>query len=239
VAATQPAEDPVRFSGPPELVEALVPVDPSRRRTVRVVLDGYEGEPGQEVRALTAPAGTLTLVRLVLSPSVPPGERRGRVLAGDDEYPAVVLVAGRPALGVHPGRLDLVLDGNKAEAVLQVANTGNVPVDLPASSGFGLIREGALDRAIGAALTSDEQGLDRVARAAETLADLYGGIVRAKLTDEPEALAPGEMRLLRVRFELQGELQSDRPYEAAWPFGPVTLQVTVRRGTAPDDGGTT
>jgi hypothetical protein len=239
VAAPRGADAHVRFSGPPDLVEALVPVDPSRRRTVRVVLEGYEGEPEQEVRALTAPAGNVTLVRLVLPPTAPPGDSRARVLAGDDEYPALVQVTGRAALAVHPGSLDVVLDGDSAEVMLQVANTGNVPIELPAASGFGLIREGALDTAVGAALTSDQQGLDRVARAADTLADLHAGVVRAQLADEPGALAPGETRLLRVLFALQGELRSDRPYRGTWVLGPVTLLVTVRRGTASDDGGTT
>jgi hypothetical protein len=239
VAARTPAEDVLRFSGPPELVEATVPVNPSRRRTVRVVLDEDEGEPEQEVRALTAPAGPLTLVRLVLPATVAPGERRGRVLAGDDEYPVVVVVTASRALTVHPGTLDLLLGGGSAEAELQLTNTGNVAIDLPATSGFGLIREGALDTAIGAALTSDEQGLDRVARAADTLADLHAGVLRARLGDEPQALPPGETRLLRVRFELQGELPPDRSYGGSWRLGPATLQVTARSGAAPDDGGST
>ncbi|MFC7530835.1 hypothetical protein [Actinoplanes sp. GCM10030250] len=225
-------DDRVVFAGPPELVEGFVPVDPANRRDIRVLLasdDGY-----QQVRALTAPAGGQTLVRLVLPGAMPPDEVAAQVQVGDQRYEAVVRPGPHTQLECSPARLDLEPGDAPAEATLRIVNVGNTSVDVAKVSGFGLMREGGVDSAIGAGLRTGDRGLDRLGHFADTLAELHGGLVRVSVRSGAGILEPSSATTVRAVFDIdRAELVPGRRYSGVWVIATLRVPVSVSPSTPP------
>jgi hypothetical protein len=214
----------VVFQGPPDAVEAYVPVDPARRRDIRVSV--AEGDGWAPVRALTAPAGGSTLVRLVDPPTAPGRDADARVEIGDDQIPAVIRTAEHVELVSTPSTLDLLLDGSGvATASLQVVNVGNVAVDLPDLTAFGIMAEGGLDASVGAGLMTKERGVDRFGRMADALAEHHGGLVRATLKASDHHLETGAPATVEVSVRTSGDLQPGRRYQGVMPIATLRVQV--------------
>lgn len=220
------------FEGPPECLEAYLPVAPDRRRDVVVLLDSGAGL--QAVRCLTAAAGDHTLVRLVLPSTLAAQGFPARVEVGDDHFEAVVQVTQRAELDCLPVVLDLSLTSRESTVSLRVVNLGNVVQSMPARSAFGLIREGSLDVAIGAALMTSQSGNDRVGALADSLSDAHGGLVRVTLTAGSGALEPGAAVALQARLQLDERVVGGHRYRGTWSLG--TLRVPVILSLRPDGG---
>jgi hypothetical protein len=223
--STTESRSVVTFAGPPDAVEGIVPVPPERRRDVVVTIatdDGWE-----QVRALTAPMGRSTLVRLVLPPDVTPGEADARVDVGEESFPAVVTTSARVDLQAVPDRIDVDLEGEAATATLAITNLGNTPVDIPDIAAFGLMADGGLETAIGVGLTGKETGLDRVARTADALADLHGGLVRVSLKSAPAHLEPGDTATVVASLKPSGSPAPTHGYHGVLPLLTLRIPVTV------------
>jgi hypothetical protein len=221
-----PAEAVIRFEGQPDAVEGFVPVDPSRRRDVRVFVSTADGQ--QEVRALTAPAGDSTLVRLVLPPTVAAGEADAVVEIGELRVPATIVIAQRIELLCTPSQLDLVVAGKEATVALRVVNGGNAGVELPSIAAFGLMSEGGLETAIGAGLTGPRSGVDRLGDVADTLADRHGGLVRVAIRPEQSYLAPGEATDVRLSVRPGGSARPGQQYIGVLRILNLKLGVRLR-----------
>jgi hypothetical protein len=226
--AASGGEAPLTFAGPPDLIEGIVPVDPARRRDIRVYLAMDEGfEP---VRALTAPAGDQTLVRLAPARAILPQEVRARVEVGDQSYEAVVVPGRQAQLECIPGRLDLDVEQPEVDVTLTVVNLGNAPAEIPGASAFGLMTEGALDTAIGAGMLTQDQGVDRWGHIADTLAELHGGLVRVAVRSGAGTLGAGATTTLTAVFRLDiDRLNPRRQFVGTWVIATLKVPVTVRR----------
>jgi hypothetical protein len=186
------------------------------------------------VRALTAPAGRQTLVRLVLPPATPAGELEALVEVGDDRRAATVRVTGVAELHASPAAFDLVVEDGTATAVLQVLNVGNVTVELPDISPFGLMAEGAVETAIGSGLMTGAKGVERFGRFADSLAERHGGLARVSLESGAGRLEPGASTTVRARIRLGDQPSGGGRYHGTWPLGPLRIPVWLR---VPEGGG--
>ena len=216
------------FEGPPDAVEALVPVDPKRRRDVRVSIATDDG--WAPVRALTAPAGDQTLVRLVLPTNTPAAELDAIIEVGDERYEAVVRTAAYTELDASPAALDLAVENSVATATLNVVNLGNVAVDLPDISAFGLMMEGGVEAAIGAGLMTADTGLDRIGRFADALAERHGGLARVMIESGAGRLEPGQSTPVTARIRLGDGVAGGKRYHGVWPLASLRIPVSLRVG---------
>lgn len=222
----KPQPTTLTFDGPPDAVEAYLPVDPARRKDIRVSVDSGTG--WVPVTALTAPAGQQTLVRLVLPASTAAGDLDALVEAGDERFEAVVHAARRAELDCTPSALDLVVDGSEATATVHVLNTGNTVVELPDIAAFGLMSEGALENAIGAGLMSEGNGFERMARLTDSLADGHGGLARVSIDSGAGPLEPGAATTMLARFRLGERPVAGRRYRGTWPLANLRIAVVLR-----------
>jgi hypothetical protein len=216
----------VSFEGPPDAVEAYVPVDPLRRREVRVSIASDDG--WTSVRALTAPAGNRTLIRLVLPSTTPAGALDAVVELGDERYEAVVRTSEAVHLEASPASLDLAVEDSTATATLNVVNLGNVAVDVPDISAFGVMMEDGVETAIGTGLMTRDTGIDRVGRFADALAERHGGLARVSIESGAGRLEPGSATTVRARIELGDRPVPGRTYHGLWPLGPLRIVVLLR-----------
>jgi hypothetical protein len=214
----------VTFEGPPELLEAHVAVNPLRRNQIRV--STRVGRTLTAVRALTAPAGDQTLVRLVFGSTTPPGEISAVVEVGDEQFDAIIRTTSHTELDCAPTALDLELEGTGTRATVRVVNIGNTPVDLGDTSLFGLMSDRGVDTAIGSGLMSAETGLDRFGRFADRLAELHGGLLKATITSGGGSLEPGIATTIEAVIEPIEQLPAGRRYHGTWPL--ATLRIPVR-----------
>jgi hypothetical protein len=214
----------VTFEGPPELLEAHVAVNPLQRSQIRVAT--RVGRTLTPVRALTAPAGDQTLVRLVFGSTTPPGEISAVVEVGSEQFDAVIRTTSHTELDCAPAALDLVLGGAETRVGVRVVNIGNTSVNLPDTSLFGLMSDRGVDTAIGSGLMTAETGLDRVGRFADRLAELHGGLLKATITSGGERLEPGIATTIEAVIEPIEPLPAGRQYHGIWPL--ATLRIPIR-----------
>jgi hypothetical protein len=219
----------VTFEGLPDAPEAYVPIDPARRLELRVSVAGSDG--WTPVRALTAPAGERTLVRLVLPSTLGAGETEAVVEVGDERFPALIRTVEHVELSCSPSSLDVVADERgSASATLQVVNTGNVAVDLPDIAAFGLMADGGVEAAVGAGLMTKDAGVERFGRMADALAERHGGLVRVTLTSSESHLEPGAATTIDMSLRFSAEAAANQRYHGVLPLH--TLRVPVRVRTA-------
>lgn len=229
MATTRPpriAPEPVVFQGPPDAMEAYLPLDPARRREVRASVD--DGDGLVPVRVLTAPAGRQTLVRLLLPATTPAGDREALLRAGDEEFPAVLRAGEQAELDCTPATLDLTARDGRATATIHVVNTGNTVVELPEVTAFGLMTEGALEQAIGTGLMSDGDGVARLGRLTESLADGHGGLARVSIDSGAGPLRPGAATTVQAAIRLGDRPVPGRTYRGTWPLASLRIAVVLR-----------
>ncbi len=225
-AKTSGQDTLVSFDGPPDAVEAYVSIDPSRRREVRVSIATDDG--WTPVRALTAPAGDQTLIRLVLPPTTTGTELDALVEVGDQRYDAVVRISAVVYLEASPASLDLVVEDSTAMATMKIVNLGNVAVDVPDISAFGVMMEDGVETAIGAGLMTRDSGIDRLGRFADALAERHGGLARVSIESGAGRLEPGAATTVRARIRLGDSPAPGRTYHGLWPLGPLRIDVLLR-----------
>ena len=193
------------FEGPPEAVEAYAPIDPLRRREVRVSVAGDDGWTA--VRALTSAAGDHTLIRLVLPSTTPATERAALVELGDERYEAVIRTTGSVHLESSPASLDLALEDLIATTTINIVN---------------------LETAIGTGLMTRDTGIDRLGRFADALAERHGGLARVSIESGAGRLEPGSATIVRARIQLGDRPAPGRTYHGVWPLGPLRIAVLLR-----------
>ncbi|HKS46185.1 MAG TPA: hypothetical protein VJT49_13945 [Amycolatopsis sp.] len=220
------------FTGPPDALEAIVPVHPAGRKAMRVVARQEREQPAAvTARVLTAPVGTeATLVRLVLSPTTPPGRYEVTVAAGDAEFAAVVDVTPQEGAIVQPATPTFVCPlGETARTAVTILNTGNTSITPRLAYAVGLLEDGAVEDAIGVGLSlrARASGESRFELVGDALADRYGGRARLRITGLDGPIAPGDIAQAVVELSLDDRAQAGRSYHGSWLFEGSTVPVSV------------
>jgi hypothetical protein len=181
-------------------------------------------------------------VRLSLPPTTPPGTYEGNLRAGTLQLPMSVEVEPYPSLRLAPAQLVLEAEPNAtADAHVTALNDGNVPLEIPRASAFGLFDVEGAERGVRAAFTgTPARGRTRLDHLVEELADNHGGLVRVQVAEGAGSLDPGEVRPLLLRLRFSDTLERDRTYSGTWSLHtlryyvrvtvpPATTQATRRR----------
>jgi hypothetical protein len=210
----------------------------SRSSLCNVSLPGVDVKRAS-IRNLHSATPGLSLLRIKLPVSTPPGAYKGTIQVGDEELPIEVDVQPRPRLRLFPRRLKTVVaPGSVVSANLTVLNTGNFVVNLQKEYRFCLFERGGIDRAFFVALASDQaSGERRIDRLANELAASHGGRVRLELESGSGTIAPGEVREVRIALRLSDRLRPGQTYSGTWKLEntgvAIELQVSDKNQEAP------
>ncbi len=184
------------------------------------------------IREIGTAGPGLSLLRIKLPVSTPPGAYKGTVQVGDDEVPIVVDVEPRPRLRLFPRSFKAsVTPGAALNATFTVLNTGNSTVHVEKEYRFCVFERGGIDRAFYVALATEQATTERrIDRLVNELSLSHGGRVRLEIEAGDGDLAPGEARDLRVAFRLSDRLRPSQTYSGTWKIEntgvSVKLQVT-------------
>ncbi|MCM3873274.1 MAG: hypothetical protein ND895_21540 [Pyrinomonadaceae bacterium] len=174
----------------------------------------------------------LSVLRIKLPVSTPPGAYKGTIQVGNSEVPIVVDVEARPRLRVFPRSFKaIVTPGAVLNANFTVLNTGNSVVAIEKEYRFCVFERGGIDRAFFVALASDQATSDRrIDRLVNELSLSHGGRVRLDVESGGGELQPGEARELRIALRLSDRLRPGQTYSGTWKIEntgvSIGLQVT-------------
>jgi hypothetical protein len=232
--------EPLRFRGGPTRLAAalhLTESDLAARSSVEVILKDAVGRIA--VRPVTREDPRVSLLRLRLPKTTPPGTYEGTVRVGDRLLPFVAEIEPRPHLRFFPGRLRITAAaGAMVDADLTLVNAGNVPVNIETKHTFCIFDGTGIDRAFFAALAEDKsQGEQRINRLLDELADLHGGLVRLRVEQGVGDIAPGETRELHVVLRFSDRLRPGRRYTGVWSLSNAnySIQINVTEGRNPTE----
>ena len=232
--ATEASGPAIVLRGPPRRLAAVLPPagaasDKAAAATaaVSVVVDGVATEKVR-VRTRREPDVPSEL-RVRLAPSTPPGRYAGVATVGDKTVPLVIEVQPVPRLRATPGRLETVAGPAASETVeIQVANHGNLPVDIPERSSFCLFDASGIDHAVWAALTKDPpEGKGRADVLLDDLAASHGGLVDVRVRDGAGSIAPGDQRTCRLELRWPDRVRPGRRYAGAWEVAGLRVPIRV------------
>lgn len=229
---------PTHLAAVPSPGTDLIPRDLAAGRAPAVVLhiDGVVPERVR-VRRRRDPSGPAQL-RVRLAPSTPPGRYKGAATVGDRTVPVVIEVEPAPRLRAAPGRFAMTGEPAGSGTIdVELANTGNVPVEIPARSSFCLFDGGGIDHAVWTALTAEPpQGKGRMDLLLDDLAVSHGGLVDVRVRDGAGALASGERRTCRVELGWSDRLRPGRTYAGSWEVGGLRLPIRVETPRSKEPG---
>jgi len=140
-------------------------------------------------------------------------------------------VESYPSLRLAPAQLLVEAGpGDAVEAHVTALNDGNVPLELPEATAFGLFDVAGAERGVLAAFTSPEGGEARLGALADELAASHGGLVRVQIAEGAGVLAPGEVRALLLRLRLSDGLERGRTYSGTLSLHTLRYYVRVTVG---------
>ena len=178
--------------------------------------------------AFDAGAGASRL-RMSIPRGTPPGNYKGSAEAGGKSYPVEIDVESYVHLSLSPRQLILSAHaGDKLHVDLTLANSGNVVSEIGITYAFGLYDVHGAERGIGAAFRSGEgNGVTRVVRLLDQLAEGHGGIVRVQVEEGAGSIAAGEVRPLRLNLHLPTMLKAGHTYTGTMPMENLRYYVKV------------
>ena len=208
---------PVTLSGPPGAIRGRLRLgnDGAQRVAVRgFAVRAKSLETSESVGSLRArldPGASTDLdATLSLARTTPPGDYRVRLDFEGHEVEALLRVAADPSLRVTPS-LVLAATGSTS-AQVEVANVGNVALDLPAVARSRLVADADIAPPLfgGGASTGTPTDLDAVLHLKTSV-----------------SLAPGTREQLDITIDVPEGLDAERRYVALLPLSTATLRVVV------------
>jgi len=208
---------PVTLTGPPRAIRGQLRLgnDSNERVAVRgfaVRAKSLELSEGRgSLRARLEPGVSTDLdATLSLARTTPPGDYQVRLDVNGQEVEALVRVSADPSLRVTPS---MVLAGAGSTTVqLEIANTGNVSLDLPVLARSRLVADAEVAPPLfgGSSTTGTPTDVDVVLRLKKAV-----------------ALAPGAKQQIDAVVDVPEGLDAERRYLALLPLSTATLRVIV------------
>lgn len=221
--------EPLRFKGGPTRLSAALrlPGPAIRARSVNVDFNGVTGRV--VIRPMARTGTDISVLKIKLPRTTPPGTYEGTVQVGDSEVPIVAHVEPRPRLRFIPAALRTkAAPGSMVDADVTVANVGNVVVNVDTKYTFCIYDGTGIERAFFVALTDENaKGQQRIDLIMEELAESHGGLVRLIVERGAGEIAPGEARDLHIALRFSDKLHPGRTYDGGWTVGNASYFVQI------------
>jgi hypothetical protein len=173
--------------------------------------------------------GSRAAARLSLPSTSPPGRYAAQLRVGDETVPVELDIAPTPRLKVFPTSAHFAAGADgEASVDINVANVGNVAMDLPPRFVVGMFDDDGLEMAFVEAyreVTDDPAKL--FGAFLRGLRFGYGGLLKLRIAKGAGSLAPGEERSVTLSAQLPETLKSGHSYHGIWKLGPVHYRITV------------
>jgi len=233
VARTAQRPETIHFRGAPRALSTVVKLDPRLSGDVRLSLELPRGSRvGDVFTARAAPVRGLGLTRLRLRvpKTMAPGTYRGSAEIGETRQPIVVEIQPERQLRFFPSRTSIEAEaGASVDLTLALANLGNVAVEVPESSAFGLFPVKGMDEVISRVIEARlERGERRIDRFLDELAESHGGNARVRIRRGSGRLEPGDVHDLELTLRLPAKLVSGRLYRGLLSLDYAKQRVEVR-----------
>jgi hypothetical protein len=226
----KPGSDPLRFRGMPTLLTATVDVKsfPEAVPTWQVNLPGVLSQPLPVRPVFRRDLNTSTL-RFRLPRFTPPGTYPGTVEVSGQSLPISVEVEARSELRLIPHSLRIkTKSAGKVSVDLTLQNLGNLPFLVESKHTFCLYDGSGVDQAFFAALVEEiPEGMRRIDRLLDKLAESHGGLVRVIVEKGAGEVPPGGSREMRVSFHFSNRLRENHLYSGYWSFSNFQYLVEV------------
>lgn len=172
----------------------------------------------------------LTRLRLRVPKTTPPGTYKGSAEIGKTRQPIVVEVQPQRQLRFFPSRTSIdAQPGEHVDLTLALANVGNLAVDVPKSSVFGLFPVKGMDEVISRVIEAElGRGERRIDRFLDEVAESHGGNARVQVRRGAGSLEPGDVRDLELTLRLPAKLVRGRLYRGLLSLDYVKQRVEIR-----------
>jgi hypothetical protein len=173
-------------------------------------------------------AGTNRL-HLRLPRSIPPGTYEGTVRINAEPRPLIVEVEARKRISIFPRRAEIrAVPGGSTDLYLTLLNMGNVPLEVPRVSGFGIFAKDGVDLAVGRTFQQKTGGqTSRADRFMDALGDGYGGVVKLRVQKGWGRLDPGMSREVALALQVPAQAASGRKYWGLWVLHEYNFKIEL------------
>jgi hypothetical protein len=168
-------------------------------------------------------------LRLRLAPTAPPGRHRAELRLSGKSVPVEIDIAARPSLRAFPPTAHFDgIPGEDSTIEMDLANRGNVAVELPERSVVGIFDDIGLETAFAETYRLDSD--DPVQLLGSWLRSLrggYGGLLKLRVDSGAGPLEPGEERSFRLSAHFPESLKRGHSYHGVWKLGPLHHRITL------------
>ena len=171
----------------------------------------------------------LNCIQVELPESTPPGDYRGTVEIGKQQCSIVLEISPRVELRILPATSMVdAQPGARNEFGLTIINVGNVPVEVPKATAFGIYDKQGLDFAIGSAFTAESSGEQRrIDRLMDDMSAGHGGVAQLKVADGAGVLEPGEARELTMELRIPKKAVPGHSYWGIWTLRDFNYKIEI------------
>jgi len=220
----------VHMRGVPHRLRAVGPrlTGVSRWATVDLAIPGVELP--SPLLALVQPLGTNAAeVDLTLPTMTPPGAYAGTVDIDGQALRLEIEVEPHTRLAARPRSMALRLKpATVANVEITVVNEGNVPGEIQGAYALDFVDDNTFDHGFDAAVRAElVEGQRRVDVFFDALAQGNGGTGRLEVEEGAGALAPGQVRGLRVRLSVPKEVRLAHTYTGIWHIEDAAISIHV------------
>lgn len=221
---------PIRFSGPPAKLSAEVKL-PRKGRAQPLMLVDKNLQP----LVVSGDAETITRLALSLPTDTPPGEIKTRVILGDQEYEAIIVVQLRSMIRLDPPALKIkAAAGDTVAAVLNVTNLGNGTLDYQADQSVTLRQSGTLARSVTAAFKNSRRDFaDRLIALGEEMAASSSHEFAVASHMSATTLKTGESATVELELGVPEDVEPDTTWSGSMALLGSRVRINVETLASP------
>lgn len=195
-------------------------------------LSGLIGSQKRSFRIRKDEEGVIKQVKIRLPEATPPGNYKGTIKSGEQEFPVSIRVNEKMRLQISP--VTLHISGKPAEKVqvqLLLTNKGNVPIEIPERDAIGIYDDDGLEVAFATSYRMDtDDPLVLLKTFIGKLREGHGGLLKIRVLAGAGILPPASQKCLTVEIALPEKIKANHNFHGVWSFGSdeyaLTLTVT-------------
>lgn len=196
-------------------------------------LSGFMGAQKRSFRIRKDSDGIIKQVKIRLPEATPPGDYKGTLKSGTQDYPVAIHVNEKVRLKISPVTLHITgKPGEKVQAQLLLSNKGNVSIEIPERDAVGFYDDDGLEVAFATSygMKSDDP-LVLLKTFIGKLREGHSDLVKIRVLEGAGALPPATQKCITLEIAIPGNAKSKHSFHGVWSLGSVeyalTLTVTI------------